>query len=197
MSIKRRFVLYNIIMFIFPLIISVAVYHFSSNFFGNEVFVKNDNYVNYVNNSSEVIAFIRKNDQLLLSDLEKLARDKGYFFSVEKDGVLIFQNLNEEEMNIVEQIKMVNYDIVYNISGKIAIATRTVYSDGVYDMFFVSRSYVQPVFTFNLFQIFLFLVLSFCLKHTKIYTSWRSAKFRKEKFVFRVKYTTFVMLSMR
>lgn len=159
MSIKRRFVLYNIIMFIFPLVISVAVYYFSSNFFGNEVFVRNDNYVNYINNSSEVIAFIRKNDQLLLSDLEKLAREKGYFFSVEKDGVVIFQNLNEEEMNIVEQIKMVNYDVVYNISGKIAIATRTTYNDGIYDIFFVSRSYVQPIFTFNLFQIFLFLVL--------------------------------------
>lgn len=159
MSIKRRFVFYNIIMFIFPLLISFAVYKLSTNFFENEVFVRNDNYVNYIDNSSEVIAFVRKSDQLLLSDLEKLARDKGYFFCVEKDGELIFSNLRREEMNIVEQIKMVNYDIVYNISGKIAIATRTIYSDGVYDIFFVSRSYVQPVFTFNLFQIFLFIVL--------------------------------------
>lgn len=159
MSLKRRFMLYYIIMLIFPLAISYAVYNFSTNFFENEVFVKNDNYVNYINNSSEVIAFVRKNDQLYLSDLEKLARDKGYHFSVVKDGELIFENLNSDEMKIVDQIKMANYDIVYNISGKVAIATRINYYDGVYDMFFVSRSNVQPMFTLNLFQIFLFLVI--------------------------------------
>lgn len=159
MSIKRKFFLYNIIMFMFPLLISVGVYKLSSNFFGNEVFVRNDNYENYINNSSEVITFIRNNDQLLLSDLESLAREKGYFFSIVKDGDVIFENLNDDERNIVEQIKMANYDVVYNISGKIAIATRITYSDGVYDMFFVSRTYVQPIFTLNLFQIFLFIVL--------------------------------------
>lgn len=159
MSIKRRFVLYYIIMLIFPLLISLAVYKFSTNFFGNEIFVRNDNYVNYINNSSEVIAFVRKHDQLYLSDLEKLARDKGYHFCVVKDGEMIYENLNNDEMKIVDEIKMVNYDIVYNISGKVAIATRINYYDGVYDMFFVSRSYVQPLFTFNLFQIFLLIVL--------------------------------------
>ena len=163
MSIKRRFLIYNIIMFLFPLLIAFGVYFFSSHYFETEVFVRNDNYTGYLNNSSEVIAFLRKSDRFLLYDVEKLARDKGYFISVDRNGETIFENIRREEKAIVDQIKMVNYDIVYNISGKIAIATRITYSDGVYDIFFVSRSNVQPVFTFNLFQIFLFMTLLFVL----------------------------------
>lgn len=159
MSIKRRFMLYNLMMLIFPLIISLIVFELSTNFFEDTFLIRNENYEEHIEKSSEVIAFARSKQALELSSLESFAKEKGYSLYIVKDNELLYENLSSDSESIVKQIEVIEYDVVYHFSGKVTIATRINYVDGPYDIYFISRENVSPKMTVTLIQLLLIAIL--------------------------------------
>lgn len=160
MSIKRRFMLYNLMMLIFPFVIAIIVYILSTNFFENTFFLNTVNYTKQIENSSEVIEYAHGANKLELSKLKDFALEKGYQIYILKDKELVYKNISESDLDILNRIHTINYDVVYHFEGKVTIASLLNYQDGTYEAYFISKDTVTPVMSINLLQLLLVIILT-------------------------------------
>ena len=160
MSVKRRFMFYNLMMLIFPFVIAIIVYALSTNFFENTFFLRTVNYTKQIENSSEIIEYAHSTNKFELSNLKTFALEKGYQMYILKDGEVVFKNINENDLDILNRINTIQYDVVYHFEGKVTIASLLKYQDGIYEAYYISKDKVTPVISINLLQVLLVVILA-------------------------------------
>lgn len=159
MSMKRKFRLYNILMLIFPILVSLIVFELSTNFFEERILIKNENYSIYVENASEIISFARSKTKMELDSIEQYAKELGFSVYIVKDDLVYYDNLPKKDKEIIKDIKPINKDIVYQYEGKIIIVSKIDYDNESFDMYFISKKTVAPFISLALVQIFLIFIL--------------------------------------
>ena len=154
-SIKKSFMFYNILMLIFPIVVSLIAFELSTSLIEDKFIVRNETYEAYIRKSSELIEVAESIKDFELSTLEDKANEIGYVMYVSKDGEEVYENLTDFEESIVKSVNVINYDVVYQVGGKIAIATKITYPSGTYEMIFVSRNLAAPFMNITIVQLLL------------------------------------------
>lgn len=159
MSIKKNLRFSNLLMLIVPIVITVLTFELSTNYFESVFVVRNENYPKYIEKSSLIVDYAKSQYEFKLNELEEYANQCGFYIYVYKDNQVYYENLQRSEENIVNYINVIDHDVVYQLNGKMTIATQVLYEDGLYEMYFVSKENVSPLISISVVQMLLLVVL--------------------------------------